>query len=236
MASSGSISSERELAEYMDDWIAGVWTGEAARGKSGGAMAAASDERESVRLGLTKGDSDLLSETLKAQLLDDICYYNGLEPCQVYRMIEEPEDLKAQSETDKNVFDLGFDPSEAYVQERYGDGWTKRATPTPPVAGPASTAAGPVIGGAARAEFAEAGDAAQNAIDAAIAAVPDAELQDALAGIFEPLLAAIEKADNYEDALAAAQAAYPQMDDTKLQALVANAIFGAETYGRAVGD
>ena len=229
LAGGGSMSSERELAEYMDDWIAEVWTGEAPRGKSGGAMAAASDERESVRLGLTKGDSDLLSETLKAQLLDDICYFNGLEPCTVYRNIRAADDVKAQSETDKNVYELGFQPSEAYVQERYGQGWTRRATPDPASARPGS----PVIDPAS---FAEPSSDAQNAIDAAIAAVPDAELQDALAGIFEPLLAAIDQADNFEDALAAAQAAYPGMDVTKLQALIANAIFGAETFGRATGD
>ncbi len=232
LASAGGISSERELAEYMDDWIAEVWTGEAPRGKSGGAVAAASVERESVRLGLTKGDSDLLSETLKAQLLDDICFYNGLEPCQVYRNIRAADDLKALSETDKNVAELGFEPSQAYVQDRYGEGWTKKPTPAP---GTAAAAADPRTV-AAPASFAEPGNDAQNAIDAAIAAVPDAELQDALSGIFEPLLAAIENATSFEDALAAAQAAYPVMDDAKLQVLIANAIFGAETYGRATGD
>ncbi|MDN7533830.1 DUF935 domain-containing protein [Burkholderia orbicola] len=232
LASAGGISSERELAEYMDDWIAEVWTGEVPRGKSGGAVAAASNERESVRLGLTKGDSDLLSETLKSQLLDDICFYNGLEPCQVYRNIRAAADLKSQSETDKNVAEMGFEPSEAYVQERYGEGWTKKPAPAPSASGPTSG----TRPAAAPAAFAEPGDEAQNAIDAAIAAVPDTELQDALAGIFEPLLAAIEGAATYEDALAAAQAAYPEMDGTKLQVLIANAIFGAETYGRATGD
>lgn len=228
MASSGSISSERELAEYMDDWIAAVWTGESPRGKAGGAVAAAAKERESVRLGLTKGDSDLLTETLKEQLLDHICYFNGLEPCKVYRQIKADEDTKAQSETDKNVADLGFEASEAYIQERYGDGWTKKQGA--PAADPATPNASP-----ANPTFAEAsGVQGQDAIDQALASIGDAELQDAMRGLLEPLFEAIEATDNFEDALAVVQKAFPKMDSAKLQSLVASAIFGGQAYGRAV--
>lgn len=226
----GSMSSERELALYMDDWINQVWMGEEPRGDSGGAQAAAAKEREEVRLGLIKADSDLLSETLKEQLLDPIAYYNGFEPCTVYRTVKAAEDLKASSETDKNVADLGFEPSEQYVQERYGSGWMRKP-PAPPAL--------PALGapGAPAVAFAEptALDG-QAAIDQAVAAVTDAELQDALRGVFEPLIAAIEGAQDYEDALAAAQAVFPQMDVDKLQALLANAMFGAQAYGRVVSD
>lgn len=227
----GSMSSERELAEYMDDWIAEVWLGQEPRGDSGGAQAAAAKEREAVRLGLIKGDSDLLSETLKAQLLDHIAFYNGLERCTVYRAIKADEDLKAMSETDGNVAGLGFEPSEDYVRDRYGEGWSRKAAP-PPAPAPVPPPAAP---GAA--DFAEgAGEDGQAAIDQAVAAVTDAELQEALRGVFEPLLAAIEDASGFEDALAAAQAAFPKMDTAKLQALLANAMFGAAAYGRTVED
>jgi len=228
MAGSGSISSERELAEYMDDWIAAVWTGESPRGKAGGAVAAAAKERESVRLGLTKGDSDLLTETLKEQLLDHICYFNGLEPCKVYRQIKADEDTKAQSETDKNVADLGFEPSEAYIKERYGDGWTKKQSVA--ASDPAAPNVSPV-----GPSFAEAsGVQGQDAIDQALASIGDAELQDAMRGLLEPLFEAIEATDNFEDALAVVQQAFPKMDSAKLQSLVASAIFGGQAYGRAV--
>ena len=233
----GSVSSEHELAQYMDDWIAEVWTGEVPRAKgSGGAVAAASKERETVRLGLTKADSDLLTETLKEQLLDHIAYFNGLEPCKVYRQIKADDDLKAMSETDKNVADLGYEPSEAYVKERYGDGWSKKA------AAPAGTVLPPLQGqqpasSAARPEFAEGSSlAGQEAIDQALDGITDAELQDSVRGIFEPLLQAIESATDYEDALARADAVFPRMDTSKLQALLANMIFGGELYGRATGE
>lgn len=112
-----------------------------------------------------------------------------------------------------------------------------QGAPVPePAPGPApvpSTTGAPV-------QFAERDgpDAApgQVAIDAAIAAVPDAELQAAMRGLLDPLLAAIEASDSYEDALAAAEAAYPRMDKARLQSLLARAMFGAETFGRTEPD
>jgi len=55
-------------------------------------------------------------------------------------------------------------------------------------------------------------------------------------GLLEPLMAAVEAADTFEDALAAAEAAYPRMDTARLQSLLARAMFGAETFGRTEPD
>lgn len=239
----GSINTQQALCEYMDDWIAGVLLGQEPKSKGGGAMAAASKERADVRLDLVQGDARLLNSTLNDTLLKWVCELNGLTPCQIVREIKEEEDLKALSETDKNVSEMGFEPSEQYVRGRYGDGWSKKKAPTPapppqgqqlPGATPAPPAGTPAPAGA---QFAEETDlSGQEAIDAAIAAVSDEEMRNALAGIFEPLLKAIEGADTFEDALAAAEAAYPKMDTTKLQHLLARAMFGAETFGRAESD
>lgn len=104
----GSVSTQESLCNYMDDWIAGVLLGQEPRASGGGALAAASKERTSVRLDLVQADSDLLSDTLNNTLIRWICEYNGLAPCLVYRVIAEEEDLKATSETDKNVAEMGF--------------------------------------------------------------------------------------------------------------------------------
>lgn len=237
IAAAGGMSSERELLQYMDAWIGEVWTGEiSAEAGGGGAVGAASKEREQVRLGLTKADSDMLSETLKAQLLDHIAFFNGLAPCTIYRNVRTEEDSKAQSETDMNVHSLGFDPNETYIQERYGNGWRKReAAPAP--AAPIAPTTPPLSAAVDAAEFSEGGArSGQAAIDAAINTIDDAELQEAMRGIFEPLLAAVESASDFEDALARAEAVFPQMDNTRLQALLAHMIFGAELYGRATED
>ena len=241
----GSVTTQQALCEYMDDWIAEVVLGQEPRAHGGGALAAAARERQAVRLDLVQADSDLLSETLNSSLIAWICEYNGLAPCLVYRQIKEEEDKKAESEADANVAGMGFELEEEAVREKYGDGWRKKKPPeTPPVA-PGLTVVdkkGPVAVDGKKPpktgdpNFAEAGgDAGQIAIDNAVAAVPDAELQAAMAGLVEPLLAAIEGASSFEEALAAAEAAFPKMDLNKLQALLARAMFGAEAFGRQGG-
>ena len=141
----GSITTQQSLCEYMDDWIMEVILGQSPRGKGGGAVAAASNEREDVRVELSQADSDLLSETINSTLIAWFCDYNGLTPCRVYCVIKKDEDLKAASETDKNVAGMGFEMSIEGVKAKYGEHWEKAAPPpppTPPVAppnGPAAT-------------------------------------------------------------------------------------------------
>lgn len=242
----GSITSQQALVEYCDDWIDAVLLGQDARSKSGGALASASKERADVRLDLVQADADLLSETLNKSLITWLCELNGFVPCVASRVIKEEEDLKAASETDKNVAGLGFELDEETVRARYGEGWRKKKAPDPVLPAVAAGTPGAKPGAApapgkqpeaaaAAVQFAEAGLDGQAAIDAAIAAVDDAELQAAMRDLLSPLLDAIEGADNFEDALARAEMAYPRMGKAKLQALLARAMFGAETYGRVEG-
>ena len=59
----------RDRCEYMDDWIAEVMIGQEPRASGGGALAAASKERQSTRLDLVQADADLLSDTLNSTLI-----------------------------------------------------------------------------------------------------------------------------------------------------------------------
>jgi phage gp29-like protein len=124
----GNITTQEALVNAMNDWIAEVAIGQEPRATGGGAIAAASKERSSVRLDLVQADSDLLSETLNRTLIAWLCEYNGLAPCLVYRQIKEEEDKKAESETDKNVSEMGFELSEEAVRTKYGEGWSKKKT------------------------------------------------------------------------------------------------------------
>lgn len=229
----GNITTQESLVSYMDDWIAEVVLGQEPRTQGGGALAAASKERQSVRLDLVQADSDLLSETINSTLVKWICEYNNLAPCLVYRQIKEETDRKAESDADKNVAGMGFELSEDAVRAKYGEGWSKKKTPVPP------PTPKPGVGPLKPADFAESvdrQDTGQDAIDAAVAAVKDADLQAAMAGLVEPLLEAIESANSFEEALAALEAAFPKVDVAKLQALLAQAMFGAEAFGRQTED
>lgn len=122
---SGNVTTQQQLCEYMDDWIAEILTGQEPPRSSGGAVAAASKERRDVRQDLTQADSDLLSDTLNGGLIKWICELNGLEPCLVFRNIKEEEDTKAMAETDKIISEMGFELDEPTVRGRYGEGWHK---------------------------------------------------------------------------------------------------------------
>lgn len=127
----GNVTTQQALCNYMDDWIAEVLTGQEPRQSGGGALAAAAEERQDVRQDLTQADSDLLSDTLNQTLIKWICEYNGLEPCMVYRAIKKDKDISAMTESDKTIYDMGFELDEDQAKARYGEGWSKRKeTPT----------------------------------------------------------------------------------------------------------
>ena len=126
----GTVNTQQTLCEYMDDWIMEVILGQSPRGKGGGAVAAAANEREDVRTELSQADSDLLSETINSTLIKWFCEYNGLTPCQVYRVIKKDEDLKAASEADVNVAGMGFKMTLEGVRAKYGEHWEDAPTPT----------------------------------------------------------------------------------------------------------
>ena len=121
----------------------------------------------------------LIGYTLNRTLVRWICEFNGLAPCLVYRVIAEEEDLKASSETDKNVSEMGFELNLDAVRAKYGEGGEKKApAPAPSLPAAPGQPPGPPVpvvdnakpGGerpeGATASFAEAGQAdGQKAIE-----------------------------------------------------------------------
>lgn len=241
----GSVTTQQALCEYMDDWIAEVTIGQEPRAHGGGAMAAASKEREATRLDLVQADSDLLSDTLNSTLIKWLCEFNGLAPCLVGRDISAEEDLKAESEADKNVAEMGFELSEEAVRAKYGEGWSKKKAPEPP---PAVPGVAPRIGGEPvavdsenpekTASFAEPAPlAAQgDAIDALIAAESE-HWQQLLDPLIDPLQAAFDEAarngETAAELIARLPALLAEMDSTALAEALAKMAFTARLAGNA---
>jgi phage gp29-like protein len=213
----GSITTQEALVKYMDDWIIEVILGQEPRVSGGGALAAASKEREGVRLDLVQADSDLLSETLNQSIISWLCEYNGLAPCQVWRSIKKDEDKKAASETDKNVSEMGFELSEEAVREKYGNGWSRKKEPKP-------------------ANFSEPptsfSDPGQGAVDAALEDISRDDLGRLMEGLIGGVLDELEGVDSYEEALAILESAFPKIDPNSLSAWLSNGMFNAELFGR----
>ncbi len=130
----GNVTTQEQLVRYMDEWIAEVLTGQEPAGQGGGALAAASKERQNVRQDLTQADSDLLSETLNETLVAWICELNGFGACQVSRQIKEEDDTQALAETDKLLYDMGYELDEDSLRAKYGEGYRRRPQPVMPPA------------------------------------------------------------------------------------------------------
>lgn len=130
---SGNITTQEALVNAMNDWIAEVLLGQEPRATGGGALAAASKERTSVRLDLVQADSDLLSETLNRSLIAWLCEFNGLAPCVVYRQIKEEEDKKAESETDKEAAHFGASADQPPVAPPTADALVGETQAEPPL-------------------------------------------------------------------------------------------------------
>ena len=236
----GSISTQKDLCAYMDGWIQEVILSQEP-GKSTGATAASANEREDVRLDLVQADADLLSDTLNSTLIKWFCEFNGLALCQVSRVIKKPEDLKAASETDVNVASLGFRPTLEAIRARYGDGWEDAPVPQPAL--PVLPAAATVVGKDGKpASFAEAAAAAaivadQEALDAALLALPDDLLQVQMSAILAPLRDQLNQAEPDPQALLGWLAEkFPAADDGKLQDYLTRLLFAAQVWGRLNGQ
>ena len=185
-----------------------------------------------MRLAITKGDADLLSGTLNATLIKWMCELNGWQPCLVYRQIKEEIDLKAESETDKNISDMGFELSEEGARAKYGEYWSRKATPTP-----ADPAAAPAQRGDP-ASFAEPGGLPEkDAIDELVQQELD-QWQPVMEPMVYPIRALMQRAAEQgwsaQQLLDELPNLLPQMDDSALMAALLQTSFVARV-GAASG-
>ena len=230
--SGGSDAYER-MARYMDEQIEEIVLGDSGGKGGGGALAAAAITKKEVRIELVKADADLLSDTLNASIAQWLVDLNmpGAGVPRISRIVEEPTDLLAKSERDKNIHAIGYRPTLRYVHETYGGEW--EAVPVPG-AKSATPAAAPPAG----AEFAESDAtrlAGQIALEAALAATIDdraQKLQPLASALLVPLVDALEKATSFEEAFNVIAEAFPLMDSDRLTELLGQAEFVAQILGQ----
>ncbi|MGQ0711617.1 MAG: DUF935 domain-containing protein [Rhodoferax sp.] len=225
----GSITTQQALCEYMDDWIMEVLLGQSPRGKGGGALAAAANEREDVRVELSQADSDLLSETINDSLLAWFCDYNGLTPCGVYRVIKKDEDLKAASETDKNVASMGFKMTLAGVQAKYGEHWELAPSPSKPP--PTGTEPNPGETDSGSASFAEGQTASRQPEQ--LARTLGRAGDEVLAQWMQTIAALVNQAASADDLRDRLVGAFGDLPTQQLTEIMALAFAAAELAGMA---
>ncbi|MBF0139804.1 MAG: DUF935 family protein [Magnetococcales bacterium] len=119
-----------DMTDRMNDAISKVvlsqtMTTDAAGGQYKGEV------QKSVRDEVVQSDADLVCHSFSRSVGRWLTEWNfpGAVPPQVWRVVDEPEDLVQRANRDKVVFDMGFRPSLDYIKETYGEGWEAATAP-----------------------------------------------------------------------------------------------------------
>ena len=96
-----------------------------------GSSRSQSETHADVRDMVVKADADLICESFNNTVVKWWFEYNqaafpNAKPPRLYRNIEPEEDLGKRAERDQKISQLGFEPTEEYIKETYGDGWVKK--------------------------------------------------------------------------------------------------------------
>lgn len=174
-----------------------------------------------VRKEVVKSDADLLCESFNEGPLRWLTEWNfpGAMPPKVWRNLESAPDTGELADRDRKIVEMGFEPSEQYVNETYGGQWrrTKAAAPIGNL---------PVEPGAE--DFAE-GAPSPTALLADRAENDAAEI---FTGLFQPIQKLVEGASSFAELRDGIIDLYSTMTTDKLGSLIQRAGVAAELAGR----
>lgn len=128
-AARSGASSYQELHDAMDKAIAKVILSQTMTTDNGSSRSQA-EVHEGVRDMVVKSDSDLICGSFTRQVvrwLIDWNYGPHVKAPRVWRQVKPPEDLNQRAERDAKIYALGYEPTEDYITNTYGEGWQKRA-------------------------------------------------------------------------------------------------------------
>lgn len=136
-ASRGGTADYEAMYERMDGAIAKVCLSQTMTTDDGASLSQA-QVHQSVANHVIKSDADLLNQSFNRGPVAWLTDWNfpGAAYPQVWRLTEPTQDLKAQAERDRVLFDMGFVPSPEYVQATYGDGFSPPASEARGLNGP----------------------------------------------------------------------------------------------------
>jgi len=120
------------MKSAMDAAIAKVILSQTMTTDSGSSRSQA-EVHEGVADAVVKSDADLITETFQRGPLKWWVEWNfpGAAVPRIRRMVEPPEDMTSRAERDKLISELGYEPTEEYIREVYGEGWQKKQAAAP---------------------------------------------------------------------------------------------------------
>lgn len=137
---SGGVDTYAALVSYMDEQISKAVLGEtmSTTAQAAGMGSGQANVHNDVRMEVARDDAGELDETLTDSLARWIVHYNMPDAGvpKVCTVFDEPEDTAKLADRDSKLVQMGWEPSEQYMQETYGEGWTRKALPAPMPAAP----------------------------------------------------------------------------------------------------
>jgi len=145
-----------DLYDKMDAALAKLIIGQTASSQGTPGRLGNEELQAEVRSDLVKADADLITDSFNRQVCAWLTEWNfpGAKPPRVWRKVEPEEDLGKAAATDKAIKELGFQPSEEYIKQRYGEHWEKAEPLNLGAGGSFAAQPGPI---GAAADFAELG-------------------------------------------------------------------------------
>ena len=122
-ARAGSINTYESLCNFMNEEMSKSILGQTLTTQVGDTGSyAASQTHNEVRLDIVKADADILCGALNQKVIRWLVDYQ-FGPQKWYPKMwincDPGEDLKVRSEVDKAIFDMGYRPTQEYIQETY---------------------------------------------------------------------------------------------------------------------
>lgn len=116
-----------EMVKLMDRAISKVVLSQTMTTDDGSSRSQAEVHR-SVGQEVIDADADTIAESFRRTVGTWLTEWNfpNAKPPFLVRDTEPEEDLTARAERDNKVFALGYEPTEEYIQEVYGQGWRKK--------------------------------------------------------------------------------------------------------------
>ena len=228
------------LCIYMDQAIAKICLGQVMTSEAVGGQYKA-EIQAGVKGDLVKADADLICESFNRGPARWLTEWNfpGAAPPRVFRHAEPEEDLTARAERERKIFDMGYRPTLAGVEEVYGGEWEEVSGGRQPAVSETGDSRPPL------ASDAQQGADAPRSPSPAFAAsparpAPAAPLVERLGREADPLIGALlapvrdllAKSADLSEFRAGILDLYPDLDPAPFAALMAQALAVADAAGR----
>jgi len=131
---SGSVDYEG-LKGAMDAAIAKIVLSQTMTTDNGSSRSQA-EVHQGVKEELIKSDADLVCASFNDQVVKRLIAWNfpNAKPPKVWRRTEPEINLLEVAKRDAEITKLGYEPTEEYIKETYGEGWRKKEAVLPPTA------------------------------------------------------------------------------------------------------